>query len=69
MSIRSSVVSTSVTPWTVTHRAPISMALSKQEYWGGLPFPPPEDPPDPGILRVSPALAGELSTTEPPKSV
>ena len=30
-----------VTPWTVAHRAPLSMELSRQEYWGGLPFPAP----------------------------
>ena len=37
------------------------MKFSRQEYWSGLPFPPPEDIPDPGIellSPVSPALAG-----------
>ena len=29
------------TPWTVAHQAPLSMGFSKQEYWSGLPFPPP----------------------------
>ena len=33
------------TPWTVAHKAPLSMGFSRQEYWGGLPFPPPEDLP------------------------
>ena len=28
-----------VTPWTVAHQAPPSMAFSRQEYWNGLPFP------------------------------
>ena len=28
-------------PWTVTHQAPLSRGFSKQEYWSGLPFPPP----------------------------
>ena len=28
------------TPWTVAHQAPLSMGLSRQEYWSGLPFPP-----------------------------
>ena len=37
------------TPYTVAHQAPLSMAFSRQEYWSGLPFPPPEDIPDPGI--------------------
>ena len=26
------------TPWTVAHQAPLSMGLSRQEYWSGLPF-------------------------------
>ena len=30
-----------VTPWTVAHQAPLSMGFSRQEYWSGLPFPPP----------------------------
>ena len=37
------------TPWTVAHQAPLSMGLSWQEYWSGLPFPPPGDLPGPGI--------------------
>ena len=37
-----SVVSDSiVTPWTVAHQAPLSMGLSRQAYWSGLPFPSP----------------------------
>ena len=54
------------TPSTVTHQAPLSMGFSRQEYWSGLPFPPPRDLPDPGIepafLR-SPALSGRFFTT------
>ena len=49
-----------VTPWTVAHQAPLSMGFSRQEYWGGLPLPPPGDLPDPGIESAplaSPALA------------
>ena len=37
------------TPWTVTSQAPLSMEFSRQDYWSGLPFPPPEDLSDPGI--------------------
>ena len=33
------------TPWTVAHQAPLSMEFSRQEYWTGLPFPPPGDLP------------------------
>ena len=36
-----SVVSDSVTPWTLTLQAPQSMGFSRQEYWNGLPFPSP----------------------------
>ena len=41
------------TPWTVAFQAPLSMGLSRQEYWCGLPFPSPGDLPDPGIDPVS----------------
>ena len=49
-----------VTPWTVACHVSLSMEFSRQEYWTGLPFPTPEDLPDPGIKPVSlasPALA------------
>ena len=45
-------------PWTVTRQAPLSTGFSRQEYWSGLPFPPPGDLPDPGMEPTSPALAG-----------
>ena len=57
------------TLWTTAHQAPPSMGFSRQEYWSGLLFPPPGDLPDRGIKPaspVSPALAGEFFTTEPP---
>ena len=44
------------TPRTVASQAPLSMGFSRQEYWSGLPFPSPEDLPDPGIKPRSPAL-------------
>ena len=31
------------TLWTVAHQAHLSMGASKQEYWSGLPCPPPGD--------------------------
>ena len=34
-----SVMSESLTPWTVAHQAPLSMEFSRQEYWSGVPFP------------------------------
>ena len=37
------------TPQTAAHQAPLSMGLSRQEYWSGLPCPSPGDLPHPGI--------------------
>ena len=53
-----------VTLWTVAHRAPLSMGFSRQEYWGGLPFPSLGDPPDPGIEPKSSALQAVSLPTE-----
>ena len=47
-------------PIDVAHQAPLSMGFSRQEYWDGLPCPPPGDLPETGIEPVSlksPALA------------
>ena len=38
-----------VTLWAVACQTPLYMGFSRQEYWIGLPFPPPGDLPDPGI--------------------
>ena len=45
-----------LSPWTVAYHTPPSMGFSRQEYWSGLPFPSPEDLPDPGSEPRSPAL-------------
>ena len=42
------------TPRTVAHQAPPSVGFSRQEYWSGIPFPSPEDLPNPGIELGSP---------------
>ena len=52
-----------VNPWTIACQAPLSVELSRQEYWSGLPFSTPADFPDPRIERESPALAGGFFTT------
>ena len=52
-----------VTLWTVACQAPLSLGFSRQEYWSGLPCPPPGDLPNPGIEPASPALAGRFFTT------
>ena len=54
-----------VTPWTVAHQARLSKGFSRQEYWSGLPFPPPGDLPNQDIepgASASSALAGEFFT-------
>ena len=53
---------TLVTPWGVACHG-MSMGCPRQEYWDGLPFPPPGDLPNPGIEPESPALAGGSFTT------
>ena len=57
-----------VTLWTLARQAPLSMDLSWQEYWSGLPFPPPGDLLDPGIKSESlaaSAFAGRFFITGP----
>ena len=44
----------------------MSMGFPRQEYWSGLPFPSPEDHPNPQTEPRSPALAGGFFITEPP---
>ena len=59
-------MSDSATPWTVAHKAPLSMGFSRQEYWSGVPFPSPGDLPDPGFEPRSPASQADLLPSEPP---
>ena len=62
-----SVVSNSfATLWTVAHQAPLSIGFPRQEYWSGLPFPSPEDLPDPGMEPVSPAFPGGFFPAKTP---
>ena len=61
-----------MTLWVIACQAPLSMGFPRQEYWSGLPCPAPGDLHDPGIkpaFLVSAALAGELFTTPPGKSL
>ena len=53
-------------PWIVAQQGPLSMGLSRQEYWIGLPFPSPGDLPDSGIKPRSPALQTDSLPAEPP---
>ena len=52
---RSSCVQLFTTPRTVAHQAPLSMEFSRQEYWSGLPFPPPRHLPNWVFKPGSPA--------------
>ena len=62
-------------PWTVAHQALLSMGLSRQEHWSGLPFTSPRDLPNPGIktgllhCRQFSALPVDTLPTEPPGKV
>ena len=35
--------------WPIASQSSLSVEVSRQEYWSGLPFPSPGDLPDPGI--------------------
>ena len=61
-----SFVQLSATPWIAASQASLSIEFPRQEYWSKLPFPSPEDLPDPGIKPTrltSPALAAGFFTT------
>ena len=47
------------TPWPVVCQAPLFIGFAKQEYWSGLPFPSPENLPDPEIEPWSPTLQAD----------
>ena len=51
---------------TVACQAPMTMKLSQQEYWSGLPFPSPGDLPNPGNEPGFPALQVDSLSSEPP---
>ena len=51
-------------PWTIAYQAPSSMGFSSQEYWSGVPFPSPEDLPNPGMEPIFPALQTDALPSE-----
>ena len=53
------------TPWTAARQAPLCMGFSRQEYWSGLPCPPPGNLPNPGIESRSLALHVDSLLSEP----
>ena len=67
-SVSHSVVSDSLKPHGLgSHKAPLSMEFSRQEYWSGYPFPSLGDLPDPGIKLGSPALQADSVPSQPPE--
>ena len=54
-----------VTPWTVACQAPLSMGISRQEYWSGLPFPSPRGSSWPKDRTYVSCIAGRFFTAEP----
>ena len=70
---RFSSVQLFATPWTVACQAPLSMEFFRQEYWSGLPCPPPGDLPDQGwnprLLCVLHLQAGSLPLAPPGKPI
>ena len=48
-------------PWAAACQAPLFMEFSRQDYWSGLPRPPPGILPDPGIESASPAWQAILT--------
>ena len=61
-------VQLSVTLWTVTRQALLSMGFFRQEHWSGVPLPPPVDLPNLGIKPhhpASPALQEDSLPAEP----
>ena len=59
-----SVSSDPATPWTMARQAPLSTGLFRQEYWSGLPCPPPGDLPNPGIKPRSPTQQADSLLAE-----
>ena len=64
--VHCSVVSDSLRiPWAMAHQVLLSMKFSRQEYWSGLPFPPPGDLLNSGTEARSLALQADSLPSEP----
>ena len=57
---------TLLTPWTIACQAPLSMGFSREGYWSGLPFPSPDNLPNPEIKPGSPASQADILPSESP---
>ena len=56
-------------PRDCSHQAPLAVGFSRQEYWRGLPSPPPGDLPNPEIKPRCPALQVDSFPSEPPRKL
>ena len=56
-----------VIPWTVAHQVPLFMGFSRQEYWSGLPGPPPDSGIHPHFLSLLHWQASFLPLEPPEK--
>ena len=63
---RFSCVQLCATPWILACQAPLSMGFFRQEYWNGLPCPPPGDLPNPEIKPVASAFQADSLPLSPP---
>ena len=63
-----SIMCDSVTPWTVACQTPLFKEFSRQEYWSGLPCPPPGDLHNLGIKPRSPTLQADSLHLSPQRS-
>ena len=54
-----------VTAWTTAHQAPLSMGFFRQEYWRGLPCPPPREYSQPRHQNWVSCLVGRFFTIDP----
>ena len=51
--------------WTVTHQSPLSVGFSRQEYWSGMPCPPPGNIANPGSEHLYPATPASQADSLP----
>ena len=66
-SVGRSVMSSSLTPWTIAHQAPLPiLRISQARIWGGLPFLSPGCLPNLGVEPWSPSLQADSLPAEPP---
>ena len=63
---RSSCIGLFATPWAVVVRLLCPRGFSRQEYWSGLPCPPPGYLSNPGIEPRCPILQGDSLPSAPP---